>query len=792
MSDLHFQLEKEYNTLNRLRERMSEFRDDLESRQNENTIYYAVDFSELHPYLHLGQEEEDNIIGVSLEDHDNEKKFNQYWLALTHLFNTFSNTLYLLPPHTLELWNYARTQAHKGQKSDSQYNRLLERTRKLSPEHKELLQSLQNVDRIGEVSRELLEFVKSPEFRPLCVDVSEFVTWHKRGTALKRLFESQKVSNRIDRILLENGRNYMQLKHPTGHETLEVLQRFSRAKVEARRNQTLIDSRALVFLRNVNSILADSRARLVLITRDLTILHAAKILAREPWFKWPEARQHVRGLEGIFLDLILQGMSNPAKLNWTRDSELKLNRIQESVQRILAQVKRSQHAEPEKHLASLGKKVLTDAAHLWDQNINVRLSLALRYVPWLGESFLDASPEGRVPLEFRSLKSEYNQLKYLLEFLTSPIYQDLAVKDVQSFWRALEIDSLRMGFIDLLGKETAKRVSKLLTEAFSDAEAIGVVVRSTRFLKMPSVIFVSEQYQSLLKPFQVPKRVNYDKAFLAVVYEAVSGLNEPEDFLFMAFVLGMVDQWDEALKVIEKCREISLEINPRHLEKVIMPSEIDYFEGIVRRRIAATEDDSHKAIQGFTDALKLIERAIEIRAQEPRYLKEKAATILLYHEATNRYDVNSTASNSTVQSDVIEMPSVEEAKEFYKSALRILERKEDQRLRIRILNDLAYAEVLSESPSFEEAGSYLRELEELLETGGDEQLSRDAAGLVAYIADTKIMLRARQAKENRDIHGLNEASKELEIMLTEDLSEPAKALLKSHIEILSVWYRQIA
>lgn len=791
LSSLDYELEEEYGLLNRLRERIVELRDDIAQSRKEIRIYYAVDFSEIHPYLHLGQEDEDNIIGVTLDAQDFETKFNQYWLALTHLFNTFNETLYLLPPHTLELWNYARGQTHKSHGPETQYRRLLERTRQLEPRHKHLLESLQDVDRKPDLSRELIEFVKSPEFRPLCVDVSEFVTWYKGGTVLKQLFDSHKLSNRIDRILAEYGNSFGELKNPDGHETLQVLRKFSKVKIAERRNQTIIDSRALIFLRNLNFILNESKARVVLITRDITILHAATVLAREEWFGWSDVREHVRGLESIFLDLILQGMPAEEKLIWIRDSEYKLARMQESVHRILGQLKREKPSMSDANrLASLGKKVLLDATLLWNQHINVRLSLALKHVPWLGDGFL-ASPIPNVPKDFGALRSEYNQLKNLLEFLTTPLYENLAIREVQYFWRDIEVDSLRMAFLDLLGQEGAKRVSKLLSETFKGSEGLRrTVVRSQRFLRMPSVVFVSKQYQDLLKPFRSSTNVSHDKAFLAIVYEAVSGLNEPEDFLFMAFVLGMIDEWEEALKVIEKCRQVTSELPASEVNKVISKHEVDYFEGIIHLRLAEMESDAIKAIHGFIDAFNIIQKAAEARKKDPRYLIDKAGAIMLYHETVKKICIWPVGQGETAldMSDPA-MPTPEEARNLYIDALRISDEKQDLGLKIKTLNNLAYWEVLSDSPDFIAANNYIDQIDLILhDNKSGEELNSTLEGVASHFEDTRVMIDARKAKESRDLEALKLSIKRLKALLSErNLSAAEKRIYSSHIGILQNW-----
>lgn len=785
------QLEEEHVSISLLRERVSELRNDFDDLQQSIEVYYAVDFSELYSYLNFEREDLKENIGVNLDTQHPEKNALHYRLGLTHLFSTFNGTLYVLPPHTLELWTYVRTQGHRGHDAPGKYKQLLEHARALAPEHKELLESLRDPLRAQAVSERLLEFIKSTEFGPLCLDVSEFVEWFKSGNRFKELVQSKKLAYNIDLILSKYSSSFSQVKGPSRESILRVLDKTSPKKRHRRRRQAIIDSRAILLLKEVNQLLKPANAKLVLITRDSYIFALANSLANESWFDWPEMRQHLRGIESIFLDLVLRGTaSDEERSGWVLESDLKLASMQESVLRTLLQLK---HPKPSRGsvnpLAAIGKKVLDETGQLWDQHINLKLSLASRNVPWLGRNFLEL-PTADLPADFVNYQREYNQLKNLLEFLSTQVYQNLASSDVQSLWSEIDADCLRMGFLNLLGTEGAQRVSRVLTETFQGEEGrTRTLVRSKRFLRMPSVQFVSKPYQDRLQALRVQNHAKYDQAFLSLVYEAASGLNEPEDFLFMAFVLGMIDEWSEALKLIEKCSEIVKALHPAHLSSLAVPSEISYLRSLAKRRIAELENDPVIASRGYLEAYRDIACCLVEKPEDPRYVKEAAAIAMLYHEAANTVPSLPQEGKPIVFRENADIPTEFEAKHLYKHALQLLDNHDDLRLRVSVLNNLAYSEVMGSPPQYNIAEKYLNDIDELIDKELDHPGSVSLVeGILANIADTRIMLRARIAKDNLDTDLLESCRQELETLLQQDgLSRAEQNTYNLHGELISKW-----
>src|SRR5215204_1441618 len=185
------QLAEMVSALEDLRDRINELRYSTRYVEEDIKLYFAVDFSEVFSYLHLTREAEANvkILGVSLDPQNLKQNVLQYRLGLTYLFDSFNHPLYILPSHTQEMWSSLVSEETEKKVSDDQAESLLEGIRTLGGEPKQLLESLENREQSKDVSQELLDFVKSPDFAPLCVDVSEFVSWYKSAHALKGLLD---------------------------------------------------------------------------------------------------------------------------------------------------------------------------------------------------------------------------------------------------------------------------------------------------------------------------------------------------------------------------------------------------------------------------------------------------------------------------------------------------------------------------------------------------------------------------------------------------------------------------
>lgn len=790
-NSLSAQLYAELRALRRLRDRIQELRYFLDYQSQGIRTYYAVDFSEIFSYLHREDEDELKAIGVSLDQENTESNALQYRLALTHLFNSFAKPLYILPSHVLEMWSYVKTANIKSGKRvvhEGKPDQLFEGIRGLPSDLKLLLNSLRDKDQSSEASRRLLRFVKSAEFGPLCVDISEFVAWYKRGNVLNTLIQQGILSPRLDDLLTENRIDAAALQEPSQEDISKVVQTFDDLNVIRPPFATKVDSRAFLVLRNLNRVLAKEGTRVVLITRDTQLLRVARILEKDRSFDWGEARRCFRGIESIFLDLTLTNLTSlESKRKWVNESERELKHMHESVQLTL---NRLNAASSIPSFTAMGKRVMKETTHLWDQHINVRLSLASKSIPWLGQAFLDIS-KGGLPEAFTSFRGEYQILENLLEYLSTNTYRDLAVEDVKAIWSGIEIECLRMGFLDRVGAVGAKGISNILTQTLKTPSGHSTtIIHSKRFFRMPSLQLVSKTYQDKLKALRTHDKEEFGRMLVSLIGEVVSGSDEPEDLLVMAFLLGLQEEWSHSLEVISKCRQDVRKLPESSLSEKIIPSEIDYLSSAINRRLAQKEPDDDRALNLYLEAYKDIKRARKAVSDDPRYMVSEAATAMIYREAIKKLRATSKEDDSRFKFD----PSVlteAKVKQQLIMALDLATERNDRRLEIVILNNLAFGEVEADIPHIREAQDYLKRVDEIMRNANraEELLF---SGILPHIQETKVMLQAREARDRGNSEQLVECVKALiYIGEQEDSIESETKIFADHVDIVNRWIDEV-
>ncbi len=99
-------LKKYSEKLEILRNCLTDLQNDIADISSGHRLFYAIDFSELYAYLNPYTDK--LVYGVGLESSNNENSYRQHQLALEHLFNTFSETLFILPPYVIEIWSYGK------------------------------------------------------------------------------------------------------------------------------------------------------------------------------------------------------------------------------------------------------------------------------------------------------------------------------------------------------------------------------------------------------------------------------------------------------------------------------------------------------------------------------------------------------------------------------------------------------------------------------------------------------------------------------------------------------------
>lgn len=217
----------------------------------------------------------------------------------------------------------------------------------------------------------------------------------------------------------------------------------------------------------------------------------------------------------------------------------------------------------------------------------------------------------------------------------------------------------------------------------------------------------------------------------------------------MAFILGILELWKEAHQMIDEVltfETVKLEKNNFDL------SQAYYFHGFIRRKKDEKSDDLSHEIIHYEYAFYDIQTTLEIKREDPRHLKEYGAIVLFHEELwgfserSEDYRYNILAIRN--RNDDL---NLECAKEYLRKGWEIQKDRymlpDDTRLKIEILNNIVYAEVISKKPNFEMTEPLLRRMKGKMEKVEDPDVLQ---GIVPFAKDTEIMWEAKKAFFDRD------------------------------------------
>ena len=796
--DVVSSLEKHKLTLETFSERVNELKRGIEFRsQKGNKLYYSVDFSEIYSYLHYDDPKVHHF-GVSLFATGEEgrlKSKQQHYLALTHLFQSLSkNPLYLLQPYVLEMYSYARGQAHKLRKIKRNLSGLISSyTRLLKPEHVALLRAPEKLTEEQKI--ELLQVLKE-DYPQLSIDLLEFERWHTRtrelntrGQLLKELLANHTLSHRTDEILRECGIRDSELEKPSIEEENKVVDAFPelRPEDEDREFSRLVDARALLLLRNMNRLLERRNARLVLITRDAKSPMVAEKLKDESWFGWTDVKKYFYGIEAIYLDLILQPVDDNEKLAWLTRADSALTNMVQSVDEML------QETSTATEISAGVRNLLEQHSENWNQLVDVEFIRTSGSVDWLGKEFvtdiLAATGPGKSGEQTEVSPKESSMLQQLATFVDSPDFQEVATEDANKLWDGIAADVFGMNklskFIEKFN-EVVGHFSKLLPGKHDEPELFRNIIENSRsFLNMPTIHFENKFYEQFVKNFQ-PWRYKDEKSIdklgqqLAELFAlAASNFEKPENCLFIAFVMGMLDFWDQALEVAEYGSE---RIKERR-------SEFDYFLAYARYRTVDMHGaDPSDALQQYIHAHRNIMDALNANPYDARYLKRRGTITLQYHDATRKIGM----PNESV-SEAKDIASEDDAIGFLKQAVKRA-KKDDRKTRVRALNNLAFTYGTSEPPRLEEAEECIKQIEKEF----DEATSEPENSLPdiidwPFVMDTIWYVGARIAYARKDAKALKDNAERLQFAVEKvKLLPTEEEAVKAHISEIQELQNQLA
>jgi hypothetical protein len=794
--------------LEKFRARIAELQSSIQfGMENGHQLFYTVDFSEIYSYLHYGDPNVTDL-GVNLppiSEEDQTKDKDQHYLALTHLFNTFSkNPLYLLQPYLLEMYSYTKNQAHRSVRVGRDLNtQLKEFVESLNDEHKKLLRSVKSEMPSSGQGKKLLELLAS-EYPRFSILLLEYERWREqnsalstRGQLLKKMLTEKKLTNRVDEVLAAYNISPHDLEVPSLEEEKKIAEAFPHHPYEAeKKHAKKVDARALILLRNINRLLEPHGARLVLITRDLKSPTVAEQLEKEEWFGWTGVRKYFCDIESVYLDLILHSLGDDEeKLKWLIDADNELSNMVHSVEQLIQEFSsEGVTTSPVRELSASARELLNRNKQHWAKLMEVVFIRVSPKIEWLGEDFVrtqlfsehdaDGTPAPKIEAAMRSL------LHRIVDLVDSPTFQALASQDIQNLWDNIFEDVHSMKWLSQFSgdlNEALNDLRELLSKNYDSPKLFAsTVARSKSFINMPVIHFKNRDYNDFIDNFQP---WTYSKEQLVdevgrklsqLFSQAFRNKDKPESYLFMAFILGMLDKWEQAIKIAEHGRGLLDKVNP----------EFNYFLAYaiwqdikIKRRSGGYK---YELVQ-YMRAIRLMWEALKVNPTEPRYLDRQGTTALECHYILRKLAGLGEDAPEEILNDETKISSESEALGFLESALK--KAGNDRKLRVRILNNLTYSYGTIEPPNLEKAEKFHTEIvDELSLVKQNPNSTLPEFEKWQFVMDTRWYIGAKLAYSKKDAIELENNIRNLVSLHDKaSLTDSERRAITSHLDEASEW-----
>ena len=732
---------------------LGRLRDDLAWVEGGGRLLYAVDFSEVHAFLHPERETTDAVqIGLGPGSQSEARVLTR--LGLGHLFRTFGDQLHLLPPHTRELDGYLRTFEAKAHRAEGLAAAARAWIDQLDPGERASLERLAQPGDLSDPEREAIAALMQDEASRLCDQVAELTGWLTADTAigeLRALVGAGRLSYRIDASITRCGAPAGALSAPSLDDERRAFQAFPEAIRGRRRAQKMVDARALIALRDANRALAPHGARLLLITRDSSMAAAAAHLAGDGGFAWAAVDQHLRTLDEVVLDLPLQGATDAEqRRSWLADTDELFRGVQGPLRALLA-------ADPTDAAALdrfqvVARRRLRELESLWRRHHQLRLSLAVPRVDWLSTDFLAPAPSGDPsdPDEDPTIPpgddGAVPKLRQFVRLVSTDAFQQQLRDDLRQLRLDLVAQGLQVLFLGRIGAQRLDRLVAFFGAGWAGEDRDdGTLLRSTRYTAVCSLQFVSDRYRDLVRGltgWTGDERARYDRlerVFFDLVQENTSQEHAAEGFLFMALALAMLHQWDEALAAAQA----SVRMPGRMLRH-----EAHYLMAVVSRRRAAPDPSTRLAflVEAYNHALSASRTKHRFGGQQDaRYLLEQGTAALMWRQLALQH--GGVQANRKRSTDTEYHPGWLDRSAAVRTlgdALGLV--GDDPRLEVDIRNNLAYAAVSAQPPDL--AGARVQ-------ADAIEALFTAAAALDAppmppqpwpAVRDTLLLVRALEAR----------------------------------------------
>jgi hypothetical protein len=786
----------------KLRARIAQLRSRIEFQMKDGTrLFYSVDFSEIYSYLHYGDHNVADL-GANLTSGDKQtvlKDKNQHYLALTHLFNSFSKSpLYLLQPYLLEMYSYTKNQAHRSIRVDKDLDRQIKDfLNGLRKEHVDVLRSVKAQEISSEDGKKLLELFVN-EYPPFSILLLEYERWHSqstRGQLLKKMLAEKKLTNRIDEIFSLYNLDPRALQAPLLEDENKIADAFP-GQVDAEKRQSRkVDARALLILRNINHLLEPHGARLILVTRDLKSPAVAEQMENEEWFAWKDVRRYFCDIASVYLDLLLHPLTPEEKLAWLDVADAELAEIVNSVDHLIEDLADNIHM-PSQRLSDSAHELLDRNSHNWSRLLDMEFIRVSPEISWLGEDFVRKELLGEKGTDNENAqkidpKTE-SLLKKITDLVDSPTVQQLASDDLDDLWGNISGDVLEMRVLSEFSGDVLGYLKELLSQKTDSPRLFAsAVARSRSFTNMPEIHFKNKQYGNFIAGFQ-PWKYSRDQIIEEVGKEltslfalAVANQKNAESYLFMAYILGMLDNWSNAIQMAEHGRKFLNAVNP----------EFNYFLAYAIWQAQKKSDEDHQtALVNYLWATELMWEALRANPYDPRYLKRQGTIALECHYLINEIKKRGQQLPEQLIKGEVKLATETEALGSLEQALkRVPEKPGAKQLRVRILNNLAYSYGTLDEPNLEKAEKYLQAVvEELSDVKENPNSILPEFEKWQFVMDTRWYIGAKLAYSRHDLNALEESIANL-INLRDraGLNTSEKHFIESHLADSREWLAEL-
>jgi len=300
---------------------------------------------------------------------------------------------------------------------------------------------------------------------------------------------------------------------------------------------------------------------------------------------------------------------------------------------------------------------------------------------------------------------------------------------------------------------------------------------------MPDIHFKNKDYSDFVKnfePWAYSKEELVDEVGLKLsrLYaQAVADKDKPESYLFMAFILGMLDNWGQAVKMAEHGRKLLNKVNP----------EFNFFLACAIWRIKKQDDDDKYALGQLLWAIELMWEALKQNPIDPRYLNTQGTTALEYRSILDKLNDEGEAIPQEILNSKTRISSEVEAFGFLEQALHRV--GDDRKLRVRILNNLAYSYGTTEPPNLEKAEEFLQQvIDELSGVKPDQNNILPEFEKWQFVIDTRWYIGAKLAYSKGNVAELEKSIENL-VSLHEkaSLNDSERRDISAHLNETREW-----